>query len=106
MKQGGISTHVLDVSTGLPAAGVHVTLSHGQVVVASATTDSDGRIESLATDLERGSYSLLFDLGGYFGERAHLFLSVAVDVLIEDPGRHHHVPLLVSPYSFSSYRGS
>src|SRR4051812_9702088 len=93
-----ISTHVLDTAAGQPAAGVRVELFHDGALVASATTDADGRIADLATRLEVGRYSLVFHPASTF------FARVALDVELGDG--HYHVPLLISPYSCASYRGS
>jgi 5-hydroxyisourate hydrolase len=93
-----VSTHVLDTGAGRPAAGVRVELFHDGALVASGTTDRDGRIPELATRLEAGSYELVFHPPSVF------FRRVALSVELGDG--HHHVPLLVSPYSCASYRGS
>ena len=93
-----ISTHVLDTGQGRPAADVEVELWRGDERVASATTDADGRVQELATGLEPGSYRLVFRPPSPF------FTRVELEVSLEEG--HHHVPLLVSPYSCASYRGS
>jgi 5-hydroxyisourate hydrolase len=79
--------------------------------MASAVTDANGRIAEFlanATALPGGSYRLAFDVGGYFGTRRvdAFFTIVTVEFLVRDGGSHHHVPLLVSPYGYSTYRGS
>jgi len=93
-----LSTHVLDTGAGRPAAGVRVELFHDGALVASGTTDADGRIPDLANRLEPGRYTLVFHPASTF------FARVALDVELTEG--HHHVPLLVSPYSCASYRGS
>ena len=93
-----ISTHVLDTSTGKPAAGIRVELAQQQAVVAQGTTDEDGRVRELAADLEPGRYELMFWPNSPF------FRKVELEIELEDG--HHHVPLLVSPYGCASYRGS
>jgi 5-hydroxyisourate hydrolase len=93
-----LSTHVLDTGQGRPAAGVEVELWRGDERVASATTDADGRVQELATGLEPGSYRLVFRPPSPF------FTRVELEVSLEEG--HYHVPLLVSPYSCASYRGS
>jgi 5-hydroxyisourate hydrolase len=93
-----LSTHVLDTGQGRPAAGVEVELWRGDERVASATTDADGRVQQLATGLEPGSYRLVFRPPSPF------FTRVELEVSLEEG--HYHVPLLVSPYSCASYRGS
>jgi 5-hydroxyisourate hydrolase len=92
-----ISTHVLDTAAGRPAAGVSVELRRGDGPVAEATTDGDGRAR-LADTLEPGLYSLVFHPPSRF------FRRVELEVELEEG--HYHVPLLVSPYSCASYRGS
>jgi 5-hydroxyisourate hydrolase len=93
-----ISTHVLDTATGRPASGVRVQLFQGGGVVATGETDDDGRIAELAAELEPGSYGLAFWPQSPFFRRVELELELA--------DGHYHVPLLVSPYSCASYRGS
>jgi 5-hydroxyisourate hydrolase len=96
-----ISTHVLDTERGEPAAGVTVELYRGDTLIAAAHTDADGRIAELSpAPLESGTYRIVFHPPSTF------FRRVELEVAIEDPARHHHVPLLVSPYSCASYRGS
>ena len=92
-----LSTHVLDVEAGRPARGVRVELWQDELV-ASGQTDDDGRIPELASGLEAGTYRLLFRTESPF------FEVVALDVVLEDG--HYHVPLLVSSYSCTTYRGS
>jgi 5-hydroxyisourate hydrolase len=92
-----LSTHVLDTGAGRPAAGVAVELLRAGERVASAATDADGRAR-LADELEPGTYSLVFRPPSPF------FRRVELEVELEDG--HYHVPLLVSPYSCASYRGS
>ena len=107
MKQERISTHVLDLSSGRPAAGLRVSLFRGGELVGSGETDADGRIPDLSEQpLEAGAYRLVFEVGGYFGEREHLFRSVALEVELASPVRHHHLPLLIAPFSSTAYRGS
>jgi 5-hydroxyisourate hydrolase len=93
-----LSTHVLDTGRGEPAGGVRVELSRDGEQVASGVTDSDGRVEELARGLEPGAYTLAFHPPSPFFRRVELELALA--------DGHYHVPLLVSPYSCASYRGS
>jgi len=97
-----VSTHVLDTALGRPAAGVAVTLERDGGVVARGTTDTDGRVAALGPDrLDPGIYRLRFDtatLSGFFPE-------VLVAFVVED-GHHLHVPLLLSPHGYTTYRGS
>lgn len=113
-----ISTHVLDTKRGEPAAGVPVTLSRiegGKPVPQSTQqTDADGRIPNLgkpggAGELPPGSYQIAFDVATYFkkkGDHPAFFSRVVLDFEISDGRRSYHIPLLVSPYSCASYRGS
>ena len=96
-----ISTHVLDTERGEPARGVRVELYRGRELLTALETNEDGRVPELSPGpLEPGSYRLVFHPPSVF------FRRVELEVAIDDPGRHYHVPLLVSPYSCASYRGS
>ncbi len=106
-----LSTHVLDTSAGRPAAGLRVTLESADgVVVASGVTDADGRVGSLAGDLPDGDHRIRFDTGAWFAEQGvaafYPEVVVAFTVAGDEPGEHFHVPLLLSPYGYSTYRGS
>lgn len=110
-----ITTHVLDTSIGRPAAGVPVTLEKlsGQSWsgIGSGRTDSDGRLRDLLPadrPLEAGDYRLSFDTAVYFSTRdsKSFYPSVTVTFRVEDPAQHYHVPLLVNPFGYSTYRGS
>jgi 5-hydroxyisourate hydrolase len=98
MSTVSVSTHVLDTGAGRPAGGVRVELCRGRDVLASGTTDGDGRIAPLADGLEPGRYALVF------WPPSPYFTRVELEVELTDG--HHHVPLLVSPYGCASYRGS
>jgi 5-hydroxyisourate hydrolase len=100
-----LSTHVLDISRGKPAAGVAVELARGGTVVASVTTGADGRATVLDA-LEAGEYELRFAVGDYFGGEPGFLGIVPVRFRVTDPGSHHHVPLLVAPSGYTTYRGS
>ena len=102
MAKGSLSTHVLDTSTGKPAPGVRVEVQRDGKAVASGVTDTDGRIRELASDLESGTYRLIFDTRGYSADA--FFSRVALDV--ELSAAHTHVPLLLSKFGLTSYRGS
>jgi 5-hydroxyisourate hydrolase len=93
-----LSTHVLDTGRGAPAKGVRVELYRGGEVVAAGETDGDGRIASLAEELEAGTYRLVFHPPSEF------FTRVELEVRLEEG--HYHVPLLAAPYGCTSYRGS
>jgi 5-hydroxyisourate hydrolase len=99
-----LTTHVLDTARGVPAAGVAIELRRGGEVAAAVTTDAGGRAR-LLDETAAGEYELVFAVGDYFGERAFLD-RVPVRFTIADPEAHYHVPLLVSPWSYSTYRGS
>ncbi|HXW04716.1 MAG TPA: hydroxyisourate hydrolase [Vicinamibacterales bacterium] len=109
-----ISTHVLDLSSGRPAPALRVRLelAHGDVwrAVAEAVTDSDGRIASLlhVDGAAPGDYRLSFELGEYFGALGveTFFRRVVVEFIAGDAAAHYHVPLLVSPFGCTTYRGS
>jgi 5-hydroxyisourate hydrolase len=94
-----LSTHVLDTASGRPATGVGVSLEKDGAVIARGVTDADGRIGQLAGSLEPGRYRLVFDLDGRFFRRVALDLEIG-----SDP--KYHVPLLVTPFAVTSYRGS
>ena len=98
-----LSTHVLDTARGEPAAGVNVTLEHDGAVLSTATTDADGRVKDFGP-VAAGRYRLVFDTAGYLGPDA-FFPSVTVEFTITT-NRHYHVPLLLSPFGYSTYRGS
>jgi 5-hydroxyisourate hydrolase len=99
-----LSTHVLDVTRGRPAAGVAVELRRGDETIVAAVTDGDGRAR-LAEELAAGEYELVFAVGDHFGTREFLD-RVPIRFRIADPAAHYHVPLLVSPWAYSTYRGS
>ncbi len=115
MSKSPITTHILDLHRGVPAGGVTVRLAHLRAdgtwhTLGAEVTDDDGRANGLMTDaaLNAGTYRLTFEVGGYFvgnGQKA-FFPSVEVRFLVEDAGRHYHVPLLLSPFGYSTYRGS
>ena len=109
-----ISTHVLDVMRGTPAAGLAVTLSRREAdgdwkVVAGSETDADGRIRQLTDDdLEGGEYQLRFDTRPYF-ERSGLdafYPEVVVVFNVGDASSHVHVPVLLSAYGYTTYKGT
>lgn len=102
MTRASISTHVLDTTAGRPAAGIHIELQQGGRAVAEGVTDGDGRVRELAKDLEPGTYRLVFETHAYAA--GAFFQRVALDVELA-PG-HTHVPLLLSRYGVTSYRGS
>ena len=100
-----VSTHVLDAVQGAPAAGVAVTLTGADgAVVATARTDADGRVPALAGDLVPGTYRLAFDIDAY--DPDGFYPEVVIAFRVCDGAAHHHVPLLLSPFAYSTYRGS
>lgn len=110
-----ITTHILDTSTGQPASGVGVRLelllAGAWSEKARADTDADGRVRGLlgaGTPLIAGTYRIRFESGAYFKARGvdPFFPYVEVAFTITDTARHYHVPLLLSPFGYSTYRGS
>lgn len=110
-----ITTHVLDTRLGAPAAGVSVHLEKRDAVggwrlLASGVTNQDGRIADLleSDSLTKGHHRLTFDVGAFFDQQAveHFYPQIAIEFNVADPAAHHHVPLLLSPFGYSTYRGS
>jgi len=110
-----VSTHVLDTSIGRPASAVTIALQRLQtsawVDVSQDTTNADGRAAALvppASALPEGSYRLIFGVGEYFARRGieSFYGNVTVEFVVRDAASHYHVPLLMSPYGYSTYRGS
>jgi 5-hydroxyisourate hydrolase len=96
-----ISTHVLDAARGAPASGVRVELYRQQVLLSAQETDDDGRIADLVRGpLQVGTYRLVFHVASGF------FARIEVEFRVTDAGRPHHIPLLLSPYACTTYRGS
>jgi 5-hydroxyisourate hydrolase len=113
IKRSRVTTHVLDATLGRPAAGVSVRLEalRGEVweELAAARTDSDGRIAEFGpVDLDPGSYRVWFDVAAYFADTGQtgFYPEVTIAFSLDDPSQHYHVPLLLSPYAYSTYRGS
>ena len=111
-----ISTHVLDTSFGAPAAGIAVSLERVEggdsaIAISSGVTNADGRVAGFApTDgpLRGGHYRLCFDVAAYFAEtrRTSFYNEICIDFTVADGPQHYHVPLLLSPFGYSTYRGS
>lgn len=106
----GITTHVLDTSLGKPAEGIRVKLQFEGAVVGSGVTDGDGRVRELVaekTPLQGGVYRLTFSVGEYFEAtgRDAFYPEIVVNFRISGSG-NYHVPLLLSPFGYSTYRGS
>ena len=116
---GKLTTHVLDTANGCPAAGMAVALyrvdAAGAAMIKSLKLNRDGRVDAPlldGADMLPGRYRLLFQVGAYFRERGAALAdpafvdAVPVDFGIADAAAHYHVPLLVSPWSYATYRGS
>jgi 5-hydroxyisourate hydrolase len=107
---GTLSTHVLDTSRGAPAAGIAVALEDRDgSVIAEAITDGDGRVGSIGPErLAAGEYRLRFASGGYFAAQGvtGFYPEVVVVFTIADAAEHYHVPVLLNPFGYSTYRGT
>jgi len=109
-----VSTHVLDISRGRPAAGVPVALDRkdGSVFtrLKEGVTDADGRVKELVPEgqLASGTYRITFDTGAYFEAQGveGFYPEASISFVIRDPAAHYHVPLLLSAFGYSTYRGS
>ena len=110
-----ITTHVLDISRGRAASNVAVTLElqsdQGWQVLGQGMTDADGRLKSLLPDdftFAAGVYRLTFATGAYFAARnvESFYPQVSISFIVHDAAQHYHVPLLLSPFGYSTYRGS
>ena len=112
----GITTHILDTTLGMPGAGIPVVLerkthSSGWQAIAEGMTDIDGRVNDLISANEAflpGHYRLIFEAGTYFLMRdiECFFPQITISFVVKDPRQHYHVPLLLSPFGYSTYRGS
>lgn len=104
-----ISTHVLDISNGRPAAGIRVTLEQGAEILGTGVTDANGRVPAIkeGAALPAGVYRLRFLIDEYFtaGGRDSFYTEITVNFRVGE-GEHYHVPLLISPFGYSTYRGS
>jgi 5-hydroxyisourate hydrolase len=102
-----VTTHVLDAALGRPAAGVPVRLETADgSLLAAGETDSDGRLRSLGpSSVDAGVYRLVFDIEAYHGPSG-FYPRIIVEFRIPEAGMHHHVPVLLSPFAYSTYRGS
>jgi len=106
-----LSTHVLDTALGRPAEGIRVELEHNGSVIGSGITDADGRVRDLHqkhAQLDAGDYALRFSVADYFSAtgRDSFYSEIVVNFRIGAEGDHYHVPLLLSPFGYSTYRGS
>jgi 5-hydroxyisourate hydrolase len=105
-----ITTHVLDTAKGCPAANINVSLEYlnnkSWETVATGITDADGRIMNwMENSSQVGEYRIIFATAAYHQNKG-FFPSVSINFTIDNPDQHYHVPLLLSPFSFSTYRGS
>ena len=110
---GRLSTHVLDITLGRPAAGLRIQLwriePDNRQLLKEVVTNQDGRTDMpllVGDDLRLGVYELVFQVGPYFGSEAGFLGDVPVRFRILNPAENYHVPLLVSPWSYTTYRGS
>lgn len=108
-----ITTHVLDTALGKPAKGIPVTLEvfkgGAWGAIGKGTTDGDGRVSDLlptGKPASTGTYRITFDLQGYYKGRETFYPYATITFEVRDPSAHYHVPLLVSGFGFSTYRGS
>ena len=109
-----ITTHVLDVARGKPARGIVVVLERAgmpqSTLLARASTDADGRVKAFspAPTLQAGVHRLIFEVGAYFAANGveAFYPRVVVEFELRDAAQHYHVPLLLSPFGYSTYRGS
>lgn len=108
-----LSTHVLDTARGAPAAGIAITLyaldGSARILLAQATTNADGRTDApLSTTLAAGTYELVFAVAAYFAATASaaFYTDIAIRFTLADDGAAYHVPLLLSPWGYTTYRGS
>jgi 5-hydroxyisourate hydrolase len=97
-----LSTHVLDAVSGSPASGLAVRLERDGKVLAEGRTDAGGRIAGW--EVGAGAHRLVFDTGSYLADT--FYPEVVIAFTVRDPAAHHHVPLLLSPYAYTTYRGS
>jgi 5-hydroxyisourate hydrolase len=103
-----VSTHVLDSVLGRPAAGVAVRLFAGDHLLAEGVTDRDGRCRLTEEATGAGTHRLVFATGPWFAEqdRAAFYPEVVLAFDVVEPSEHHHVPLLLAPFAYSTYRGT
>ena len=109
-----ITTHILDISQGRPAPGVNVVLefqSDTWESLGTGVTDADGRLKTLLPtefQLQPGKYRITFETAAYFAAQniASFYPEVSVTFFIQDTAQHYHIPLLLSPFGYSTYRGS
>ena len=112
---GRLTTHVLDTAAGRPASGLRIDLVRpdaGSAAIVNVTTNADGRVDGPLVegiDLTSGAYELRFHVGAYFratGREDSFYETVPIHFVIRAPDEHFHVPLLISPFGYTTYRGS
>ena len=110
-----ITTHILDVSAGVPARGVPIVLERQSgndwEIIGEGETDADGRLRDLLDadfSLQTGNYRLVFDAENYFQKQQTkaFYAQITIAFVVRDTAQHYHVPLLLSPFGYSTYRGS
>jgi 5-hydroxyisourate hydrolase len=111
-----ITTHILDTSLGRPAQGVKIALEYQDVIgvwkaIGQGETDNDGRLKTLLSDdskFQTGTYRLNFDVGSYFAmqNKESFYTIISIVFVVCDVTQHYHVPLLLNPFGYSTYRGS
>jgi 5-hydroxyisourate hydrolase len=106
-----ISTHVLDTSLGKPAEGIRITLHRDASLIGSSVSDADGRARNFlaaGSSLSAGDYVLTFSVSDYFAvtKRKSFYDEIVIQFVIAEEDQHYHVPLLLSPFGYSTYRGS
>lgn len=113
MTVSHVTTHILDTASGKPAAGVSVQLearrADGWTEIGRGMTDADGRVKDLGPEkLDAGDYRIEFATGEYFERNGtdSFFPFVSLAFSLRNPEQHYHVPLLISPFAYSTYRGS
>jgi 5-hydroxyisourate hydrolase len=102
-----LSTHILDTSRGKPAGGVPVQLYQADRLISSHTTDADGRCQNLlaeGTSLDPGVYRIVFEVTAHFPDG--LYPEIAISFKVSEGAAHYHIPLLISPFGYTTYRGS
>ena len=103
-----VSTHVLDSVTGRPAGGLAVRLFADEELLAEGVTDTDGRCRLVEGRTGAGRHRLVFATGAWFAaqDRETFYPEVVLSFAVREPAEHHHVPLLLAPFAYSTYRGS
>jgi 5-hydroxyisourate hydrolase len=102
-----ISTHILDTAQGKPAAGIAISLFQGDEKIGSGVTDVDGRCQNLLLESEprgAGNYRLVFQVAAHFPDG--FYPEVTISFKVSADASHYHIPLLISPFGYTTYRGS